>query len=381
VLLVGAGLLVRSYVGLERVSPGFDPARAMTASVLIPVGGTFDPQRDGPRWAAFFGEYVERLAAQPGVAAVGGASALPLSGGMEFTTFSVEGRTYPDDYQPPGTGYVVATPGYFRAAAIPLLAGRTFDAGDRRDSDPVVIVSAALAREAFPGEPVAAAIGRRLRTGLNPSQRIVGVAGDVRQIGLDIPAGPTVYLAQSQYPYPSLTIVARVRDGEPVAALPAMRRELRAMDPAMALDHVRPLQEVLDASISRQRFGMLVTGGFAVAALFLAMVGLYGVIAYGVAQRTREIGVRMALGATRRDVLVSVVGEGMVVVGVGVAVGLAAALAAARLLRGQLYEVSVTDAGIYVAVVVVTSTVALVASAIPARRATRLDPVRALRVE
>ena len=190
-----------------------------------------------------------------------------------------------------------------------------------------------------------------------------------------------MYLAQSQYPYPFLTIVVRVRDGEPAAALPAMRRELRAMDASMALDHVQPLQAVLDASISRQRFGMLVTGGFAVAALFLAMVGLYGVIAYGVAQRTRELGVRMALGATRRDVLVGVVGEGMVVVGVGLVVGLAGALAAARLLRGQLYEVSVTDAGIYAAVVVVTSAVALVASVIPARRATRLDPVAALRVD
>jgi predicted permease len=299
---------------------------------------------------------------------------------MEFTTYTVEGRAYPEDFKRPGAGYNVVTPGYFRAAGIPLLAGRAFDGRDA-GGDAAVIVSAALAREAFPGEPVAAAVGRRLRTGLQPSTEIVGVVGDVRQAGLDAPAGPALYLAESQYPYPFLTIVARVRDGEPSSVLPAMRRELRAMDASMALDRVRPLRDVLDASISRQRFGMLVTGGFALAALFLAMVGLYGVIAYGVAQRTRELGVRMALGATRRDVLAAVVGEGMAVVGVGVVVGIAGAVAAARLLRGQLYEVSATDAGIYALVVVVTAAVALVATAIPARRATRLDPVAALRVE
>jgi putative ABC transport system permease protein len=380
VLLVGAGLLVRSYARLERVSPGFDPARAMTAGVRLPVSGGFNPQRDGPRWAAFFGEYVDRLAAQPGVAAVGGVSSLPLSGAMEFTTYVVEGRTYPENYKRPGAGYNVVTPAFFRAAGIPLLAGRTFDGRDA-SGDAAVIVSAALAREAFPGEPVAAVVGRRLQTGLQQSTEIIGVAGDVRQIGLDTPAGPTMYLAESQYPYPFMSIVVRVRDGEPAAALPAMRRELRAIDPSMALDQVRPLQEVLDASISRQRFGMVVTGGFALAALFLAMVGLYGVIAYGVAQRTRELGVRMALGATRRDVLLGVVREGMVVVACGLVVGLAGALAAARLLRAQLYDVSATDVVIYSAVVLVTGAVALVATVIPARRATRLDPVTALRVE
>jgi putative ABC transport system permease protein len=385
VLLVGAGLLVRSYARLESVSPGFDPAGTMTASVLLPVGGSFDPQRDGPRWAAFFAEYERRLAALPGVEAAGGISSLPLTGAMESAGFVIEGRPLAPGEQNPSANYQVVTPGFFRAARVPLLAGRGFDSGDRLEGEGVLVVSEAFARKYWPGEPRAGVLGRRINIGFRggAAHRIVGIVGDMRQAGLDTPATPAMYLPQTQYPYPSLTVLVRVKEGagSPAAALPGMRRELRAMNPALALDKVRPLQDVVDASISRQRFGMLVTGGFAAAALLLAMVGLYGVIAYGVAQRTRELGVRMALGATRRDVLTTVVGEGMAVTAVGLVVGVGGALAAARLLRSQLYDVSTTDVTIYAAVVAATAVVAFVASAIPARRATRTDPVKALRVE
>jgi putative ABC transport system permease protein len=313
------------------------------------------------------------------VEAAGGVSSLPLTGAVETTGFAIEGRPRAAGGQSPSADYAVATPGYFRAMGMAMVAGRTFDSRDRAGGVSVLVVNEEFARRYWPGE---SAIGKRISTGfLGPDvpHSIVGVVRDARQLTLDTPVAPAIYFPVTQVPYPFLTFVVRTTGEDPTAALPPMRRELKAMDPAIALNDVRSLRSVVDGSLARQRFGMIVTGVFAAAALALAMIGLYGVIAYGVAQRTREIGVRMALGAQPRDVLALVVGEGLRVTAAGVVVGLTVAFATTRLMRSLLYDVSATDAGIYALVALLTAVVAMVASYVPARRATRVSPTAALR--
>jgi putative ABC transport system permease protein len=380
VLLVGAALLTQSFVRLQGVSPGFDPDRAMTAGLLMPIGSSFNPARDGARWSAFFAEYAERLDALPGVEAAGGVSSLPLSGAWESTGFAIEGRPRPAPGQGPTAEYAVVTPGYFRSMRMPMIAGRTFDSRDRAGGALVIVVNQELARRYWPGE---SAIGKRITGVFGPdaTHEIVGIVGDARQLTLDTPVAPAMYLPVTQLPYPFLTLVVRTKADDPTVALALMRRELKAMDPSLALHDVRSLRAVVDLSLARQRFSMIVIGAFAAAALALAMIGLYGVIAYSVAQRTREIGVRIALCARPRDVLALVVGEGVRVTAAGVVVGLLVALAATRLMRSLLYEVSASDAGAYALVAALTAAVAVLASYVPARRATRVDPISALRMD
>jgi putative ABC transport system permease protein len=242
-----------------------------------------------------------------------------------------------------------------------------------------ILVNEEAARRYWPG---ASALGKRIFTGFigpNAAQDIIGIVRDARQLTLDTPVAPAIYMPVTQIPYPFLTFVVRTKGDDPAAALPLMRRELKAMDPALALNEVQSLRSVVDTSLARQRFSMIVIGVFAGAALALAMIGLYGVIAYSVAQRTREIGVRMALGARPRDVLALIVGEGARVTAAGVVVGLAVAFGATRLMRSLLYDVSATDVGIYALVAVITAAVAVLASYVPARRATRVSPTTALR--
>jgi putative ABC transport system permease protein len=378
-LLVGAALLTQSFVRLQSVSPGFEPDRTMTAGLLMPIGSSFNPDRDGARWSAFFTEYGERLGALRGVEAAGGVSSLPLSGAWESAGFVIDGRPRPASGQGPSAEFAVATPGYFRAMRMPMIAGRTFDSRDRAGGISVIVVNQEFARRYWPGE---SAIGKRIFTGfLGPKvpHEIVGVVGDARQLTLDTPVAPAMYFPVTQLPSPFLTFVVRTKGDDPTVALPLMRRELKAMDPALALHDVRSLRAVVDASLARHRFSMIVIGVFAAAAIALSMIGLYGVIAYSVAQRTREIGVRMALGARPLDVLALVLGEGARVAAAGVIVGLAVAVATTRLMRSLLYDVSTTDIGIYAFVALLTAAVAVLASYIPARRATRVSPTTALR--
>jgi putative ABC transport system permease protein len=260
-----------------------------------------------------------------------------------------------------------------------VVAGRTFDSRDRADGVGVIVVNEEAARRYWPGE---SALGKRIFTGFigpNVAQEIVGIVGDARQLTLDTPVAPAIYIPVTQMPYPFLTFVVRTTGADAAAALPLMRRELKAMDPALALHDVQSLRAVVDTSMARQRFSMIVIGIFAAAALALAMIGLYGVIAYSVAQRTREIGVRMALGARPRDVVRLVVGEGVRVTAAGVVVGLIVAFAVTRLMRSLLYDVTPADAGIYIVVALLTGGVAVLASYVPARRATRVNPTTALR--
>jgi putative ABC transport system permease protein len=313
--------------------------------------------------------------------AAGGVSSLPLTGAVETTGFAIDGRPRPLPGRGPSADYNVASPGYFKAMGMPMVAGRTFDSRDRAGAVSVLVVNEEFARRHWPGE---SALGKRIYTGFlgaDVPHEIVGVVRDSRQLTLDTPVAPAMYFPATQLPYPFLTFVVRTASEDPAVVLPLMRRELKAMDPAIALNDVRSLRSVVDASLARQRFGMIVIGVFAAAALALAMVGLYGVIAYSVAQRTREIGIRMALGAQRTQMLSLVLRQSLTLVVLGLIVGFAAALAATRLMRTLLYGVGANDFATYAVVVVVLGGAALLASYIPARRAMKVDPMIALRYE
>ena len=377
-LLVGAGLLMVSFARLQRVRPGFEPQHAVTARVLLPIGETFDFRRDGPRWAAFFTQLVERVSVLPGVRAAGAVSSLPLTGAFESSGLAIEGRPPSPPGQGPRAEYAVTSGDYFRAMGIPIRAGRAFTTADRADTPPVIVVSREFEQRYFPG---ASAVGQRVRGAfeLTPTTRtIVGVADDVRQASLDAAPAPTVYVPETQMTYPGLTLVVRT-EGDPGSVLPLVRRELRALDASIALSDVRTLEDVLSSSLARQRFSLTLLGAFGIAALLLAVVGLYGVIALSVGERRRELGVRIALGARRADVLRLVVGEGVRVAAAGVVVGLAGAAAVSRVMQGMLYGISATDAGVYAGAAVLVVLVALAATWVPARGATRVDPVVALR--
>ncbi|HXO18918.1 MAG TPA: FtsX-like permease family protein, partial [Thermoanaerobaculia bacterium] len=379
VLLIAAGLLAGSFARLQRVTPGFDPRHAFAAEVLLPTGERLDFQHDGPRWAAFFDQLTGRLGALPGVRAAGAVSSLPLSGAVESGGIRVEGRPAPAPGQAPSAEYSVVSGDYFRAMGIGLVAGRFFDGRDRAGGAASILVSRELARRYFPGE---SPVGRRLRAGFDVSgglpREIVGVVDDVKQTGLDADTVPAAYLPEAQMPYPAMSIVVRA-EGDPLAALPLVKRELLALDPSLALSGVRTLDAVFADSLARQRFSMVVLGTFAGSALALALIGLYGVIALGVGQRRREIGVRMALGAEVKDVLAMVLAEGMRLTLVGVAAGLAGAFAVTRVLAGLLYGVSATDGRFFAAAAVLVAAVALFATYLPARRAARVDAAVALR--
>jgi len=387
ILLVGAGLLAGSFARLQRVTPGFDPRGVLTGSVLLPVGERFDPVHDGPRWVQFFERYTARLDALPGVSEAGAVSSLPLSGAVESGDFTIVGRPAPAPDARPNAEYDVVAGDYFVAMGIRLLGGRRFDSRDREDTPGVVIVNRELARRHFPGM---SAIGQHIRTGFDfsngqTSREIIGVVDNVKQTSLDAEAVPAAYVPVSQMPYPFMSIVVRAacakdaRECDAATTLPAVRRELASIDPSLALASVRPLEAVFADSIARQRFSMAVLSVFAALALLLALVGLYGVIALSVAQRRREIGVRMALGAQPRDVLAMVLGEGMRVTLLGVAIGLAGALVLTRVLRSLLFDMSPTDPRFFAGSALLVAAVALVATYVPARRAVGVDATSALR--
>jgi predicted permease len=385
VLLIGAGLLAGSFARLQRVTPGFDSRGTVAANILLPVGERFDFVRDGPRWSAFFNQFTERLNSVAGVSAAGGVSSLPLSGAVESGGFAIEGRPRPQPGSLPSAEYSVVAGNYFAAMGIRRLSGREFDSRDRSDAPGVVIVNREFVRRHFPNE---SPIGRRILPSFDFSggapREIIGVVDNVKQTSLDAETQPAVYVPESQMPYPFMTIVVRASCAgtagcDPASTLPAIRRELGAMDRSLALSNIRPVADVFAESIARQRFSMAVLGVFAGLALALALVGLYGVIALSVGQRRREIGVRMALGAQRRDVLSLVLGEGMRVTLLGVAIGVAGAFALTRVMQSLLYDVSATDPRVFGAAAALVAVVAIVATYIPARRATRVDATAALR--
>jgi putative ABC transport system permease protein len=373
VLLIGAGLMIKSFVRLSRVDLGFNPENVLTVGVSL-SGSQYG---EGPARAAFFEQARNHLSALPDVRSVGTVTGLPLGGSLGSRYFGVEGRPP----QPPGQGYNadinIVSPDYFRTMGVQLLAGRDFMERDVPAQPRVVIINDALARRFFPDEDP---LERRIITSGEIYWTIVGVVGDVRNQGIEKEPRAEMYFAHGQSPAEFSTIVVRT-NGEPLKSLPAVRDVIRSLDKDQPLYDVKTLDDVVADALVSERFNVILLGTFAVAALFLAGIGLYGVMAYSVAQRTHEIGIRMALGARAGDVLRLTVREGMTLAGVGMALGLAASFALTRLMAELLFGVSPTDLWTFVVIPLVLAAVAFVACYFPARRATRVDPMVALRCE
>jgi predicted permease len=379
-LLIGAALLTVSFVRLQHVEPGFDPTHVMTADVSLPVPGGFNPDRDGPGWARFFFTLQDRLSHSNGIEAAGAISVLPLSDAAETGSTSTIGEPPPIPGKAHATQYLVVEGDYFRAMRIPLLGGRTFTPADLATTTPVVVVNREYARRFLGGTQEA--LTHQIRTyfdyGRFIARTVIGVVDNVQNGPLDAPPAPQVYVTQQQMAYPGLQVVLRTR-GDPMTALAVLKREVKAIDPTLAVSHPRPMQALFDESLARQRFSMTLIAIFAGAALVLAMIGLYGVISLSVNHRRREIGVRIALGARPGDVLRMVLNEGVAIAMVGVAIGLLGAFAVSRLVSTLLYGVSATNAAIYASAAAITVLVTIAATLVPARRATRVDPTVALR--
>jgi putative ABC transport system permease protein len=382
-LLAGAGLLLRSFVKLQAVDPGFHTQQALTFELSLPdVRYRADDAR-----IAFFDELLPRLRALPGVRAAGAVMGLPLTGLEFIISFEVAGRPPAPPSQRPSMQVRVATPDYFTAIGIPLQRGRLFTDDDRQGTTKVVLITEAAARTFFPNEdPIGKQItlgwgrrddaGQRLRAG----GEVVGIVGDVKEAGLDEENPPQIYLAHRQWPVTSMSVLLNTTT-PPASLTNAVRAQVHAIDPNLPLANVRTLDEIVARSISQPRFYMLLLAIFAGVALTLAAIGIFGVLSYAVAQRTREIGIRMALGAQARTVLGLVVRQAMVLVLIGVVVGTAAALLLSRTMDGMLFAVTPSDPLTFASVAGVLLGVALLASFVPARRATRVDPVVALRAD
>jgi len=374
ILLIGAGLLIRSFSSLLSVGKGFDPDRVIAVQVSLKASRY--PERADQ--ARFFDQVLARVQALPGVEAASLVSRVPLGGGNTNGDFLIEGKPFPPE-QSPLTDLRLAGPDYFRVMRIPVLAGRAFTSQDGPDSLKVAIVNETFTRRFFAGEDP---IGRRIdaQWGTDGWQVVVGVVGDVKHEGLDQVINPEVYLPFMQRPDKSLTIVARSASSAAGLAGP-VREQVLAVDKDQPVTRVKTMDQVVAASVMSRRLAMSLAGVFAGLALFLSAVGIYGVLSFSVAQRSHEIGIRMALGARRQDVLAMVLRHGMSLTGLGAALGLAGAAAMTRLMSSLLFGISPIDPVTFTGIPLVLAAVALLAMYLPARRATRVDPMVALRYE
>ncbi len=393
-LLVAAGLLGRSFQRLLEVDPGFQSESAVAMTVSMPQSKQAASQL---QLAQFYQQLLARLEMLPGVASVGGISALPMSGMGANGTFIVQNGSKPaetmqelqqqlDALSPAERSrdaeYRVASARYFTVMGIPLIRGRLFGDSDGPDSPHVALVSQSLAKRYCPNENP---IGKQLQFGNMDGDlrllNIVGIVGDVRDDGLDVDVRPTVYANYLQRPAAAAQFSFVVRgQGDPATLIAAMRREAAAANPEMPVKS-ETLKQIVSGSLDNRRFSMVILAVFAGAALVLAMVGLYGVMAYITSERTTEIGIRMALGAQHADVLWLVLRQSLTLVCAGMATGIVTALATTRLLATLLYGIGATDLLTYGAVVLLLTLAALAATYIPARRAIRVDPIVALRYE
>jgi putative ABC transport system permease protein len=376
VLLIGAGLIIKSFIRLQEVDPGFHPERIMTADLALPRAR----YKEDAQVIAFYNQFLGRVASQPGVESVAAITALPLGGGGDVAGFAIEGRPDPPPNQVVDAEYRVITPAYFATMGIPLIHGEGFTERHTADASRVMIINETMARRYFSGEEP---IGKRINLGdpqSDPWRTIIGIVKDVRHEGLDTAPYPQMYSPFAQFPRNAMTLVAR-SSGEPLSLTPNIRSELAAIDRDQPLTNVRTMEQVMSHSIARQRFNMTLIAIFSIVGLVLASVGIYGVMSYSVTQRTHEIGIRMALGAQRSDILKLVVGQGMLLALIGVGVGLAIALALTRVMASLLFGVSATDPLTFGIVAVLLGAVAMLACFIPARRAMRVDPMVALRYE
>jgi putative ABC transport system permease protein len=375
VLLIAAGLTLRSFVRLRGVHPGLDPANLLTMKVPL-AGG----RHDTPRLrVAFFQEALRRVEAIPGVISAGAVSLLPLDGFGAGVTFSIQGQPVPAAGEKPAALARVAAGNYFRAMRIPLLEGRWLGQWDGAEAPRVVLVNETLARR-FPGGR-RAALGERVVLDFQPpvSAEIVGVVGDVKPDRLRSQTWPTIYGPHAQMTAPNLSLAARTA-GNALHMAPAVTAAIASLDRDQPVAEVRTMERIVSQSMAAERFYAVLLGIFAAVAVALASVGVYGVLAYQVTERAHELGVRLALGATRGRVLALVLGEGALLALCGIGVGVAAALPLVRLLPAFLFGVA-ADPAIFAATALLLAAVALLAAWLPARRAARLDPAASLRHE
>jgi putative ABC transport system permease protein len=375
VLLVGAGLLLRSLNAILAVPRGFESANTLTAYVALPAAR----YPDSTRQVAFFETAIERLSALPGVKSVAVTTSLPIEGGVNGG-IDIPGGGYSPDDRPIAEKRVVS-PNYFQALGARMAAGRAFEPGDRAGSELVVIVNQSFVRRYLPdGNPVGRMVDFLWGTPQGATQRIVGVVADIHEQNLNQPSAPAIYIPATQRPIDGGYFMVRASD-EPMSVLPSVRREILALDRYLPLQQVRTLDEVIDGGLSEQRLSSSLLGAFSLLALFLAAIGIYGLISYSVAQRTAEFGIRAALGAGSGEIVRLVLAQSGTLVLVGVVLGAAAAFGLTRVLSSQLYGISATDAVSFVLAAAVLVGAAMAASALPSWRASRLDPTRALRAE
>jgi predicted permease len=379
VLLISAGLLIQSFARLGQVKTGMRTERLLTARIGLP--DVAYPKNENI--TAFYDQFLPRVRAIPGVESASAILPLPLSGSNMVTSFDKADSPLPQGQRPAAPVRIIATD-YFKAVGIPVRAGRVFDDRDQYTSIPVVIVNERFAQKFFPGENV---IGKRIMPGFaaddsgEKMREIVGLVGNVKHLSLKNEDSPEMYLPRTQIPIGVMSIVIRTAVSNPNAITNSLRKELAAMDSTIPLTNVRVFDEYISRSLARPRFNTLLLSIFAGTALLLTAIGIYGVMAYSVSQRTNEIGIRIALGAGKSSIFRLIVGQAMTLVGISVVIGLAGAFAATRLLNSLLFGVGASDPTTFIGIVFLVSAVAFIAAWLPARRATRVDPIIALRAE
>jgi putative ABC transport system permease protein len=373
-LLGGAGLLARSFMQLAHVDPGFTSENATLLRLSLPQKKYAMPEQQ----TAFADALLERVKVLPGVQSAGITHSMPLVGDYVLG-FNIEGRPAIAPSDLPSTNYYTVTPDYFRAMGIRLIRGRTFTPQDDAKAPRVAVINETMARQHFPNEDP---IGKRINITNGPDtwRQIVGIVGDIKQYGVDKATSAQAYEPFAQVPFSSLNVVIRT-SGSPAALLGALRPAVYAVDKDQPVGTIRPLEEIMAESIASQRFAMTLLTVFSLVALVIAAVGIYGVMAYSVVQRTGEFGIRMALGAQRRDVLRLVLAQGGKLVGLGLLVGLAGTLAASRAMASMLFNTSAQDPLTLGTITLLLGAVALVACLLPANRATKVNPIEALRTE
>jgi putative ABC transport system permease protein len=377
-LLIGAGLLIKSFANLRATKPGFDPSHAVVVQLVMPK--VKYPKTEQHR--QFFDQIVPQLAALPGVQAGGGAMPMPFSGNDNGFSFTVAGQPPIPEGQHPVASHLVVTPGYFDAMRMPLRSGRDFSNHDRNDSPRVVIVNEAFVRR-FLGNanPLGQGIIIDGREPKPPVREIIGVVGNTHHESLALEPDPEFYVPAAQDPERRMDVVLRTAASELSGLQTSVNHVVHQFDKDIFVPKLETLESRVGLTLAQPKFNTMLLGVFAGVAMLLAAIGIYGVIAYSVAQRTREIGIRMALGAQRRDMLAMILRQSLQLVILGIGVGLAAALGATRLMATLLYGVRASDLATYVTVILLLGVSALVASLVPARRAMQVDPMVALRYE
>ena len=377
-LLAGAGLLIKSFFNLRATNPGFDPVRLMTMNLTLPR--VRYPELDQQIRA--HDAIMEKISAIPGVETAGGANPLPLAGNISSLTFMVSGAAPLPRGNHPGAGYLIVKPDYFQAMKIPVLQGRAFTRADTKDSPLVVMINEAFVRKHFPDRnPIGQQVMIDRGEGKAPPCEVVGVVGNSRHDSLAAPPGPEMYVPFPQDPTRTLDVVMRVTSTNLLGLQADVKRAVHEVDKDLFVPKLEPMTTFLSTQLAQPRFNMMLLAVFAGVAMILAAIGIYGVIAYSVTQRTREIGIRMALGAQRTQMLGMVLRQSLTLVVIGIGIGFLVALGATRVMATLLYGVGANDFSTYAVVIFLLGAAALLASYIPARRAMKVDPMVALRYE